>query len=371
MKPIPVSEPLMEGSELARLEQCIDSGWLSSEGDYVKQFEKSFSGIVDREYGIAVSNGSAALDIAVAALDLGPGDEVVVPAFCIISCVASIVRSGATPVLVDVDPVTWNVNPADVEKSITQNTRAIMVVHTYGLPVDMEPVLKLAKEKNLFIIEDAAEMHGQTYKGKPCGSFGDISTFSFYSNKHITTGEGGMLVTNNPDLAERCRQLRNLCFNEKQRFVHDCLGWNYRLSNLQAAVGVAQIAQLETVIAKKREIGAMYQDLLSDIDGIQLPLPRTDFADNIYWVFGIVLSEGKEMTGNDLSERLRERKIGSRPFFWPMHKQPVFKKMGLFKNDVHPVSERLATNGIYIPCSAVLNRKQVQRVSDTLHDILV
>jgi len=256
---IPVNEPLLDGNEKKYLLECIETGWISSEGPFVKRFEELFSRRVGRREGIAVANGSGALDIAVKALGVGPGDEVILPTFTIVSCAAAVVRCGATPVLVDADPRTWNMNIAQVAEKITAQTKAIMVVHIYGLPVDMNPVLELARNHGLKVIEDAAQMHGQTYHGKPCGSFGDISTFSFYPNKHVTTGEGGMLVCDDPELAERCRGLRNLCFQPKKRFVHEELGWNYRMTNLQAALGLAQLERLDEVVVRKRPWGLPIQ----------------------------------------------------------------------------------------------------------------
>ena len=231
--------------------ECIRTGWISSDGPFVTKFENDFSSRVGRRFGIAVCNGSVAIDLAIAALNIGVGDEVIMPAHTIISCAAPVVRSGAIPVLIDCDLETYNMKVSDIEKRITSKTKAIMVVHIFGLPVDMEPVLDIAKKYGLKVIEDAAEMHGQTYYGKPCGSFGDISTFSFYANKHITTGEGGMVLTDDPKLADRISSLKNLCFKKEQRFVHDELGWNFRMSNLQAAVGVAQLERLDQFIVKK------------------------------------------------------------------------------------------------------------------------
>ncbi|MFL5729959.1 MAG: DegT/DnrJ/EryC1/StrS family aminotransferase, partial [Cytophagaceae bacterium] len=233
---IPVNTPLLNGNEEKYLVECIRTGWISSEGPFIKKFEESFSSYVSRKQGIAVANGSAALDIAVKALGIKEGDEVIMPSFTIISPAQSVVFTGAKPVLVDSDLVTWNMDVAQIQKKITPRTRAILVVHIYGLPVDMDPVLDLCKKHNLFLIEDAAEMHGQTYKGRPCGSFGDVSIFSFYPNKHITTGEGGMIVCDNSKIADECRKLRNLAFEpDGRRFVHEELGWNYRMTNMQAA----------------------------------------------------------------------------------------------------------------------------------------
>ena len=367
---IPVNEPLLTGNEKKYLNGCIDTGWISSEGPFVKKFEDAFSEKVDRKYGIAVANGTAALEIAVKALGIGPGDEVILPTFTIISCIHQIIRSGATPVLVDSEPITWNMDVSQIESKITERTKAIMVVHIYGLPVDMDPVLELAKEYNLKIIEDAAELIGQTYKGKPCGSFGDISTFSFYPNKHITTGEGGMVVTDDEDLAEKCRSLRNLCFQKEQRFIHEELGWNYRMTNLQAAVGLAQLEKLDEHIKRKRTMGQLYTQLLSDIKNIQLPVPMTNYAENIYWVYGIVLKNEIPFDAKEAMKKLSEAGVGTRPFFWPMHEQPVFRRMGLFQNESHHVAERIGRRGFYIPSGLALGKDQILTVSNKVREVV-
>jgi perosamine synthetase len=370
MQPIPVNEPLLNGNEKQYLNQCIDTGWISSEGPFVRQFEESLAARVDRQHGIAVSNGSVALDTAVAALGIGSGDEVILPTFTIISCAAAIVRAGATPVLIDSDPVTWNMDSNQIESKITPRTKAIMIVHIYGLPVDTDAILTLADKYGLSVIEDAAEMHGQTYKGKPCGSFGNISTFSFYPNKHITTGEGGMLLTDDPQLAERCRSLRDLCFQPQKRFVHEELGWNFRMSNMQAALGVAQLERLDEFVLRKRRMGKRYTELLADVLGLKLPLAKTDYAENIYWVYGLVLEDELPLDAQAIICLLAEKKIGSRPFFWCMHEQPVFKKMGLFQNESYPVSERLARRGLYIPSGLALTDEQINQVVSVVKDIL-
>lgn len=367
---IPVNEPLLQGNEKKYLNECIDTGWISSEGSFVHKFEEQFSTQVGREYGIAVCNGSVALDVAVAALGIGSGDEVILPTFTIISCAAAVVRAGAKPVLVDSDPQTWNMDVNQIEGKITPKTKAIMVVHIYGLPVDMDSVMTLAERYGLMVIEDAAEAHGLDYKRRPCGSFGDISTFSFYPNKHVTTGEGGMVLTNDENLSERCRSLRNLCFQSKQRFVHEELGWNFRMSNLQAAVGLAQLEKMDDHIACKRRMGQLYSELLKDVPDLQLSLPITDYAENIYWVYGLVLGDNLPMDAEDIMHRLGEKKIGTRPFFWPMHEQPVFKKMGLFAGENYPVAERIARRGFYVPSGMALTNEQIRHVVDCLHRIL-
>lgn len=367
---IPVNEPLLDGNERKYVLECLDTGWISSEGPFIKQFEDKFAARVQRQHAIAVSNGSVALDAAIVALDIGPGDEVILPSFTIISCAAAIVRAGAVPVVVDCDPVTFNMSAEAVAARITPRTKAVMVVHLYGLPVDMDPLLELVAQHGLKLIEDAAEMHGQTYKGRPCGSFGDISTFSFYPNKHITTGEGGMIVCNDPALAERCRSLRNLCFKPEQRFVHDELGWNMRMTNLQAALGLAQLERLDVFVERKRRMGQRYTELLAGTPGLQLPLASTPEADNIYWVFALVLDDEVPLDAKAMMKALGERGIGTRPFFWPMHEQPVFHKMNLLMNESHPVSERIARRGFYIPSGLALNDEQIVASAQVVREVL-
>ena len=361
MDSIPVNTPLLTGNELKYLTECIETGWISSEGPFIKKFEDQFSNYVNRKYGIAVSNGSAALDVAIQALQLGKGDEVIMPTFTIISPAQSIFRAGAIPVLVDSDVSTWNMDVTQIEKKINSKTKAILVVHIYGLPVDMDPVLDLCKKYNLYLIEDAAEMHGQTYNGKQCGSFGDISIFSFYPNKHITTGEGGMIVCNGEALAASCKKLRNLAFEpDGKRFVHHELGWNYRMTNLQAALGVAQLERIDDHLKIKRRNGKLYRDGLNGLKGFHQQQFKTDYAENIYWVFGLVAYN--EELANEMIRKLTEAKIGTRPFFWCMHEQPVFRKMRLFENETYPVAEKLARNGFYIPSGLGLTEKDIETV---------
>jgi perosamine synthetase len=366
---IPVNEPLLDGNELKYVTEAITTGWISSEGPFVKKFEQKFSSRVNRKYGVAVANGTAALEIAVKALGIGLGDEVIMPTFTIISCAGAIVKVRATSVLVDSDPYTWNMDVNQIEKKITFRTKAIMAVHIYGLTVDMNPLLEIAKKHNLLVIEDAAQAIGQTYKDRQCGSFGDISIFSFYPNKHVTTGEGGMIVTNSESLAEKCASLRNLCFKKEQRFIHDELGWNYRMTNIQAALGLAQLEQLDPHLEKKRQIGNYYLDKLNGIQNIMLPLKTTIYTNNLFWVFGILLNDPDNFMVNVIMKKLSQCGIGTRPFFWPMHEQPVFKKLGLFENEVYPVAERIARNGFYIPSGLGLSDEDVIYVVSKLTNI--
>ena len=362
---IPVNTPLLSGNELKYITECIETGWISSEGAYITKFESLFAKYVDRDHGIAVSNGSAALDIAIKALNIGLGDEVIMPCFTIISPAQSIVTVGAKPVLVDCDLETWNMDVNQIESKITSNTKAILVVHIYGLPVDMNPILDLCTKYNLKLIEDAAEMHGQTYFDRKCGSFGDISIFSFYPNKHITTGEGGMIVTNDNELSERCKKLRNLAFDPNgRRFIHDELGWNYRMTNMQAALGVAQLENIGVHLNIKRKVGQKYQNGLDQLTNFQLPVPKTIYAENIYWVFGLVAETQK------LQEKtvkyLLENGIATRPFFWCMHEQPVFKKLGLFDNETYPNAEKIARNGFYLPSGLGLKDNEIDFIIEKM-----
>lgn len=367
---IPVNTPILNGNEKKYLNECIDSGWISSDGPFVAEFEKKFANRMGRKHGIAVCNGSAAIDVAVEAIGICPGDEVIMPTFTIISCISQIIRIGATPVLVDSDPYTWNMNVHEIEQKITSRTKAIMVVHIYGIPTDMNHITDLARKYRLKIIEDAAEVHGQTYYGKPCGSFGDISTFSFYPNKHITTGEGGIILTDNDNLADTCRSLRNLCFQAEKRFVHERLGWNYRMTNLQAALGLAQLERLDEFVQRKREIGENYNNLLSDENNLQLPLRRTEYAENIYWVYGVILDDSLGINAEFVMKELAMKGVGTRPFFYPMHLQPVLRKMNLFKNQEYKISERMYSNGFYLPSGLGVSNNDIVKVVKKLKQVL-
>ena len=367
---IPVNTPLVDGNEKKYIQECIDTGWISSEGPFVTEFEEKFAERIGRKHGIAVTNGSTALETAIGALGLQKGDEVILPTFTIISCVAPLIRIGAIPVFIDADPLTWNMDANQIEDKITPRTKAIMAVHIYGLPVDMEPLLNLSVRYGLKLIEDAAEAHGLHYKGRTCGSFGEISTFSFYPNKLITTGEGGMIVTDDDVIAEKCRSLRNLCFQDKKRFVHEELGWNYRMTNIQAAIGLAQIERLDEFIEKKRHIGRKYTALLNGASNIQRPLEKTIYAENIYWIYGLVIDKKYPKDVHTVMNELKQLSIGTRPFFWPLHEQPVLKKYGLYKNESFPVAEQIARNGFYIPSGLAITDTEMEYVSEGIHSVL-
>lgn len=369
---IPVNTPLLNGNEKKYLDECVHTGWISNEGPFVEKFEKNMASYIDRKYSTACSSGSAAIDIAVKSLGLQKNDEVIMPTFTIISCAQSLIKQGIKPVLVDSNYKTFNMKVEDIEKKITNKTKAIMIVHIFGISADIDPIIDIANKYNLKIIEDAAEVIGQLYKSKKCGSFGDVSTFSFYPNKHVTTGEGGMVLTDNLEIDKKAKGYRNLCFSNdpNRRFIHEDLGWNYRMTNIQAALGVAQLEQIDRVVEKKRHIGNTYDKLLKDIKVINLPLSKTDYCENIYWVYAITLKDDYEKTSLEVISELKSHKIGSRPFFYPMHKQPVFNNMGFFLDENLPQSEKLYQKGFYIPSGLALTNKDMIKVSEVLHKVL-
>jgi perosamine synthetase len=366
---IPVNEPLLGESELQRVAECVRTGWVSSSGSFIEEFEQKWAAYCGVKYGVAMSNGTVALQAAVACLDPSPGAEVITPAFTIVSCALAAVYSRCTPVLVDSDPNTWCMDPARIEERITKRTKAIMPVHIYGHPVDMDPVLEVATRHGLTVIEDAAEAHGATYKGRRCGGLGHLSCFSFYANKIVTTGEGGMVLTNYERLAERLRSLRNLGFRSDRRFYHTDLGHNFRLTNVQAAIGVAQLERVEQSLAHKRWVGQAYTERLKDLLELQLPVER-EWATNVYWMYGVVLRESAGMDAAEFAKRLAERGVMTRPFFLGMHEQPVFRQMGLFQGESYPVAERLARQGLYLPSGMTLTQEQLDRVCEAVKDAL-
>lgn len=375
---IPVNEPSLGEREAVYVNECLRTGWISSAGRFINEFEERWAAYCGRRYGIAVSNGTTALQLAVACLGLKPGDEVIMPTFTIVSCAMAVIYNGGVPVLVDSDPTTWCMNVNDIEKKLTPRTRAIMPVHIYGHPVDMDPILKLAEEHQLQVIEDAAEAHGAEYLSRRdspdshwrrCGGFGTLSCFSFYANKLITTGEGGMVLTDDPKLAEEAGSLRNLCFQADRRFYHESLGFNFRLTNLQAALGLAQLERMEEIVARKRWIGKEYDLRLKGIKGLELPAEEP-WARSVYWMYGAVLSDEVDMDAVEFAQRLRERGVDTRPFFLGMHEQPVLRKRGLFHNEHYPVAERLARRGLYLPSGLSLTDKQLQQVCDAVREVL-
>lgn len=363
---IPVFEPDLSGNEKLYLSECINSGWIGASGQFIKMLETDFSSYCNQKYGSCVTNGSAALDVAIRAMKevyyWENNSEIIVPSFNIISAAQSCIYNNLKPVFVDADINTWNIDVSKIEKYITEKTKAIVIVHIYGLPSDVDGILQIAKKYDLKIIEDAAQAHGQTYNEKRCGSFGDVSTFSFYTNKHVACGEGGMVLTSNDEIIKKVNYYKNLCFT-KNRFVHNDLGWNLRMSNLQAAVAYAQFEKLEKTIAIKKHIGAKYQEYLKNIP-IKLPLSKTAYAENNYWVFGIVINDEIGLTAEQARKKLLQDGIEARPFFYPMHNQPIFKKMGILDDEKRPISEFLYNRGFYIPSGLNLTDEQLEFISE-------
>lgn len=369
--PIPVNEPLFNSQDKKNLIDCINSGWVSSSGKYLLEFEKKISKMFKRKYVSTVTNGTAALDLAIKSINIKKGDEVLVPTFAIISVILEILRIGAKPIFIDCDPLTWNVKTEDIQKKITKKTKAIIVVHTYGLPADMDPIMKLAKRYKIKVIEDSAELIGQKYFNIPCGSFGDISTFSFYANKHITTGEGGAVLTNKNSYQKKFKYYRNLCF-EKKRFIHRDIGWNLRMTNMQASIGVSQLNRLNKIIEKKISIGNRYNKNLNDLrENLQLPLQETEYAKNIYWVYGVVLKNNSKLTAESAMRFLKKNKIECRPFFYPLHLQPVVQKIIGKSKKKYPIAEKIYKYGFYLPSGLAITNKQIDYVSNKLKELFL
>lgn len=374
---IPVNEPVLGERELEYVSECVRTGWVSSAGRFIEAFEREWAAYCGRRYGVAVSNGTVALQAGVAALGLKPGDEVIVPAFTIISCALGVIYNCGVPVLVDSDPRSWGMDVRRIEERITPRTKAIMPVHIYGHPVEMDPLLEVADEHGLAVIEDAAEAHGAEYlterapspEWRRCGSFGALSCFSFYANKLITTGEGGMVLTDDPKLAERLRSLRNLCFQPGRRFFHEETGFNFRMTNMQAALGLAQLERIDRIVARKRWMGREYTRRLKDIQCLQLPVEEP-WAHSVYWMYGIVISEETGMDTARLARELLDRGVETRPFFLGIHEQPALRNMGLFSGEAYPVAERLARQGFYLPSGLGLTEEQIDQVCNALHDLI-
>jgi perosamine synthetase len=365
---IPVNEPVIGEAESAYVRECLETGWVSSAGRFIDAFEESWAAYCGMKHGVAVANGTVALQLAFAALELPPGSEVIMPTFTIVSCALAATYNGLVPVLVDAEPDTWCMDVSQIEAKVTPKTRAIMPVHIYGHPVDMDAVRAVADTHGLVVIEDAAEAHGATHRGRRAGGLGDVSCFSFYANKLVTTGEGGMVLTNNDAVAERARSLRNLAFRDDRRFYHTEAGFNFRLTNLQAALGLGQVERIDEIVARKRRMGSAYTDALSGLP-LQLPAERK-WATNVYWMYGVVLEEAAGMDAVEFASRLAALGVQTRPFFLGMHEQPVFLERGLFAGERYPVAERLARYGLYLPSGLALTDQQQAAVVAAVREVL-
>jgi perosamine synthetase len=358
---LPVAEPSLGEKELLYVTECVLTGWVSSAGKFVVRFEEMFAEFCGTRYAIATSNGTTALHLALLALDIGPGDEVIVPTLTFIATANAVTYTGACPVFVDSEPDTWNIDPNLIEEAITSRTKAIIPVHLYGHPANMDPILEIAARYGLAVIEDAAEAHGARYKGRRVGGIGDIGAFSFYGNKIITTGEGGMVVTNRADLAEKVRMLRDHGMSPERRYWHPVLGYNYRMTNLQAALGVAQMEKIDIILSTKQRIAQAYKERLREVPGITLP-PEAPWAQNVYWLYSILVdAEIFGHTRDDLRTRLSEQGIETRPLFPPVHTQPIYNR-----GQCLPVAERLAATGLSLPSAASLKFEDVARAAEAV-----
>ena len=365
----PVSIPYISQRDINSVNKVLKNGWISSDGPEVRKFESEFSKFIGRKYSVTVSSGTAALEIAIKALGIKKNDEVLIPNFTIISNALAVVKQQAKPVLVDCNLENWNIDINQLENKINKKTKAIIVTHIYSFANDMDKILKICRKNNIFVIEDAAEVIGLKYKNKKCGSFGDISTFSFYANKQITTGEGGMISVNKFDLYNKCKSLRNLCFGKLNRFNHEDIGWNYRMTNIQAALGLSQIKNINKIVKKKIMIGRQYYKNLKLNKNLTILPPFISYSKNIYWVVGILI-KNKKIKSSLLAIELRKFGIMTRPFFWPMHEQKIFKKMKLFNKSKFPNSSYLARYGLYLPSYYNLNNKQIDYISSVVNNIL-
>jgi perosamine synthetase len=362
---IPVCEPNIGPRELEYVTECVRSGWISSKGEYVRRFEEAFSAFCGVSHGVSCTSGTTALHLAVASLGIGKGDEVILPSHTMIATCNAVLYTGAKPVLVDSELETWNLDPEKVIEKVTPRTKAILPVHTYGHPCEMDALGEIAEDHHLDLIEDAAEAHGAEYRGEKIGSMGRMACFSFYANKIITTGEGGIVVTDDRELAKLCRTLMNHAFSEERHFWHQHIGFNYRMTNLQAAVGLAQMERIDEFIEAKRRNAALYKKHLQGIPGIHLP-PEKPWVKNVYWMFGLLLDEEYGMSRDDLQARLLEKGIETRTFFIPMHQQPVYREMGLFIGEEYPIADRLGEWGLYLPSSTTLKEEEIRYIADSV-----
>jgi len=361
---IPVAEPDLTGNELEYVSRCVRSGWVSSAGEYVTRFESEFGKFCAAEHCVATSNGTVAIHLALATLGIQQGDEVLVPSLTFVASANAVRYANAQPVFVDCDPETWTLSPEDVERKITPRTRAILVVHLYGHPADMDRIRDIAARHKLWVIEDAAEAHGARYRERRVGNLGTIGTFSFYGNKTITTGEGGALLTDDPQLAKRAAFLRDHAMSPERRYYHSEVGFNYRLTNLQAALGVAQLERIESFVAAKRKHAQHYARLLAGVPGLTLA-PEAPWAESSYWMYSVLVQDDFPLSRDGLIAHLRAQKIDTRPFFVPMHELPAYAR-----GERLPVAERLSRQGLNLPSSTTLTEAQIERVAAAIKSVV-
>ena len=363
---IPVCEPRLDGNEEKDLMQAVRTNWISSAGSFINEFESMFAGKVGAQHGVACSSGTTALHLALLALGVGKGDEVIVPAFTMIASPNAVLYAGAKPVLIDSEAGTYNLDLSQLESKITPRTKVIMPVHIYGHPVDMDKLLRIARKHDLYVLSDTAESHGAEYKGRPVGGLGDLSAYSFYGNKIITTGEGGMITTNSLEIAKLARTLRDHSFSKERHFWHKYLGYNFRMTNMQAAVGLAQAERFEFLVNCRRHNAELYGKMLAGVPGLILP-PEKSWARNVFWMYGILVQPEFGLSRDELRGRLAERGIETRTFFVPIHLQPIYFKA--YGHQSFPVAEMLCERGMYLPSAATLTSGDIQFITQCIKEI--
>jgi len=362
---IHIASPVFNGNEKKYIDDCIDSGWISSVGSYINKFEKKFASFIGVKHAVSCSNGTVALHIPLLAYGIKPGDEVIVPTFTYIATANAVRYCGATPIFVDSEPRTWNLDVNKIEEKITKKTKGIIVVHIYGHPVDMDPIMKIAKKYKLFVIEDAAEAHGAKYKGKLVGGIGHVGTFSFFGNKIITTGEGGMVVTNDDKLAAKMRILKGQGMDPKRRYWFIEVGYNYRMTNIQAAIGLAQLEKVKWHMSMRQKIAKLYYKYLTPLSQyIDLPIVEK-WGTHSFWMFSIFLKDNLKISRDEFMKQLLGKGVETRPFFYPMHVMPPY----LNKKIKFPVAEKVAERGLNIPTHALLTEDDIKYISSCIKEI--
>lgn len=354
---IPVYRPVIGALEREYVLDAVDSTWISSKGKYLDRFESEFPSYLGSRFGVATCNGTVSLHVALLALGVGPGDEVIVPTLTYVASVNAVTYTGATPVFVDSEPDYWNLDPRLIESLITKRTKAIEVVHLYGHPADMDPIVDVARRHGIAILEDAAEAHGAEYRGRKVGTFGAAASFSFFGNKVVTTGEGGMVVTDDEELASTCRHLRGQGVSSTRTYWHDVVGYNYRMTNIAAAIGVAQMERVEDVLARKREIARLYAERLGGVPGVALQR-EADWAKAVWWMVSILVDPSVR---DELMRFLAENGVETRPFFFPAHELPMYPR-----DIAYPVAERLGASGINLPSFPELTVDEIDTVCDLI-----
>jgi len=360
-----VSAPMLVGNEKAYVLDCLDSSWISSSGEYVERFESSFADFCEARHAISCCNGTVALHLALVALGVGPGDEVIVPTLTFIATANAVTYCGAKPVFVDVEPDSWTIDPSRIQEKITSRTRGIILVHLYGHPCDLDPVRSLASRHNLFVIEDAAEAHGAEYKGRKVGALADIGIFSFYGNKVMTTGEGGMLTTNDTAIANKARLLRGQGMDTQRRYWHEVIGFNYRMTNVAAAIGLAQLEKIDWHLSRRAEVTNYYRELLENFPGVSWQADK-EWAKPIYWMFNVVLESNYDRDA--VMSCLKDSGIETRTVFHPMHVLPPYRSED--DHSQYPVADKISAGGLTLPTWAGLSRDDIRYVVDCLIECL-